>query len=161
MLGNLLKGANLRKSKKDKLGRIEKVEWIPPLLKFKIERHGGFVIGSKRAELISWVIDTESLKAESGRCGIRQLEKNAPKMNIKLIADKLSMLILNLEKDEWISWRKDGSVILNIAKIIPDDEHSFKQTISQRRKRLRTILEPILVGKGWTVIRQNVYMPPK
>ena len=33
------------------IGRMEHVEWNPPVLTFTIERHGGTVLGSTRAEL--------------------------------------------------------------------------------------------------------------
>ncbi len=38
-------------------GRIEKPKWVPPLLTFEIERHGGTVQGSSRAELQRWTIN--------------------------------------------------------------------------------------------------------
>lgn len=43
--------------KDDKLlGRMENVQWQPPILTFTIERHGGTVNGSTRAELQHWEI---------------------------------------------------------------------------------------------------------
>jgi hypothetical protein len=36
---------------------MESVEWLPPLLTFKIERHGGASFGSGRAEIQHWAID--------------------------------------------------------------------------------------------------------
>jgi hypothetical protein len=38
------------------LGRIEDVTWGPPTLTFTIERHGGTVMGSSRAELQHWEV---------------------------------------------------------------------------------------------------------
>jgi hypothetical protein len=43
----------------EKLDRIEQVEWNPPRLTFVIERHGGTVMGSTRAELHGWSIDID------------------------------------------------------------------------------------------------------
>ena len=36
--------------------RMEEVFWEPPILDFVIERHGGTVMGSTRAELQYWTI---------------------------------------------------------------------------------------------------------
>jgi hypothetical protein len=36
------------------LGRMEDVTWGPPVLSFSVERHGGTVMGSSRAELQGW-----------------------------------------------------------------------------------------------------------
>ena len=38
------------------IGRMERVEWHPPVLAFTIERHGGTAIGSTRAELQRWSV---------------------------------------------------------------------------------------------------------
>lgn len=35
-------------------GRMEKIAWEPPILSFQIERHGGTVLGSTRADLHTW-----------------------------------------------------------------------------------------------------------
>src|SRR4051812_8749544 len=41
------------------LGRMEDVVWNPPQLTFSVERHGGTVQGSTRAELQRWTVDVE------------------------------------------------------------------------------------------------------
>src|SRR5262245_40578289 len=40
-------------------GRMESVKWQPPLLGFRIERHGAFKMGSTRAEIQVWEVDLE------------------------------------------------------------------------------------------------------
>src|SRR5438876_3187016 len=45
------------------LDRLEEIEWEPPLLSFKIERHGGTCLGSSRAEMQSWSLDVDDLSA--------------------------------------------------------------------------------------------------
>jgi hypothetical protein len=44
------------------LGRMESISWNPPVLSFTIERHGGTVLGSTRADLQSWEVNVR------GRC---------------------------------------------------------------------------------------------
>ena len=48
-----LYGAGEGKMGKGKLERIEKVSWAAPNLRFILERHGGTVMGSSRAELFA------------------------------------------------------------------------------------------------------------
>ncbi len=51
--------------------RMEHVEWHPPLLTFEIERHGGTVIGSTRADLKRWTVNFDRQKATCERTGHR------------------------------------------------------------------------------------------
>jgi hypothetical protein len=45
------------------LGRMEEVVWEPPILTFKIERHGGTVLGSSRATPQEWRLDLDKKTA--------------------------------------------------------------------------------------------------
>src|SRR3990172_4427109 len=52
-----LDGSHLEGMRAYKLvGRMEEVEWRPPTLSFTIERHGGVMYGSSRAELQEWYV---------------------------------------------------------------------------------------------------------
>jgi hypothetical protein len=52
----LLGGSSQEGTTADKLsGRIENLRWQPPYLLFQIERHGGTVMGSSRAEIAATV----------------------------------------------------------------------------------------------------------
>jgi hypothetical protein len=51
-------------------GRMESVEWWPPLLTLKIERHGGVFLGSSRTELQHWAIDISKKIASLGVAAI-------------------------------------------------------------------------------------------
>ena len=55
--------------------RMEHVEWHPPLLTFVIERHGGTVLGSIRAEVQRWTVDLDRQTATCERAGHRQLSR--------------------------------------------------------------------------------------
>src|SRR4051794_38893680 len=46
-----------------KLDRIESLKWEPPNLSFVIERHGGTVMSSTRADLHEWKINVDEGKA--------------------------------------------------------------------------------------------------
>jgi len=60
------------------LGRTEAMEWHPPILSFKIERHGGFVLGSSRAEMQLSNIDTANLTATVVKTSHRQISRWPP-----------------------------------------------------------------------------------
>ena len=49
--------------------RMERVEWHRPILTFLIERHGGTVLGSTRAELQRWSVDLDRGTATCERDG--------------------------------------------------------------------------------------------
>jgi hypothetical protein len=52
--------------------RMEHVRWQPPILFFVIERHGGTVLGSTRAEL-RFALLRNLMKNETGACARRRL----------------------------------------------------------------------------------------
>ncbi len=60
-------------------GRMESVEWSPPLLTFKIERHGGASLGSSRDEIQPWAIDISKRIASLGGASHRQLRPSQPR----------------------------------------------------------------------------------
>ena len=54
----LYDGASEEGMRPEKLhDRMEKIEWVPPILRFVVERHGGTVRGSVYAELQSWEVN--------------------------------------------------------------------------------------------------------
>lgn len=56
----------------DKLhGRMEGVAWQPPILKFRIERHGGTALGSTRADVHDWTVDVNQRSASLSVTGHR------------------------------------------------------------------------------------------
>lgn len=71
------------------LGRMESISWNPPVLSFTIERHGGTVLGSTRADLQSWEVNVQNHSAICGAGGHRQLEPMQPKLNVKPIAEEI------------------------------------------------------------------------
>ena len=64
----------------DKLGRTENLSWDPPCLTFEIERHGGTVLGSSRAEIHQWDLDIEEMTATMSNMASMSLK---PKLKAK------------------------------------------------------------------------------
>ena len=58
----------------------EDLTWDPPNLCFSIDRHGGTVMGSKRAERQTWMLNLQTLMGEqvvgflNGDCGLCRID---------------------------------------------------------------------------------------
>jgi hypothetical protein len=135
------------------LYRTENMCWNPPLLTFKIERHGGAVLGSTRAEMQTWTVDVnEPTATYDSRGSYRQLVPNSPRLNVVPLAEKAVSMILANQDGDCLKWSKDrGRVTIRTGKIIPAEE-TVKATLIARRKRLAKQLRERLEGEGWQLV---------
>src|SRR6266508_7016099 len=91
-----LDGGNERGMEPGKLrGRTEDMVWEPPLLRFRLERHGGTVQGSSRADLQDWTIDTNAATATVSVRGYRQLHRQETRLDVRALADHLVQLVID------------------------------------------------------------------
>jgi hypothetical protein len=128
-------------------GRIENLTWSPPVLTFEIERHGGTVAGSSRAELHSWSVDLEALTATCWTGRHRQLYERERPLDVRPLVDGLVSSIETGGNHESVKMSGDGTIRVLVSKIIPDT--GAKQTDAGRRKRFRLLLEQRLRDRGW------------
>jgi hypothetical protein len=136
---------------------MEDVRWEPPVLSFRIERHGAMGVGSTRAELQNWRVDLDRKTAKCERsCSYRQALPRAEGIRIEPIAGELAESIIAGSSDQRLKWQGGETVRVLMAKVFPYDS-GYMQTITGRRKRLRAALEPLLAGNGWREIRRAVY----
>jgi len=140
-------------------GRIEEGFWNPPILSFTIERHGATVLGSTRAEYQGWEINLKEKTASCQSIGYKQILPKQPRMDLKPIAEEIAQLIISYQEDSRLNWKNDGTVAVRIGNILPEYS-AVKQTLVNRRKRFRGILEELLNNAGWKKIRPNVFAPP-
>ena len=91
-------------------GRTEKMEWQPPVLSFKIERHGGTVLGSSRAELQHWQLDTVHRVAGFNGDSYRKLRPMNCRLDIESIAREIAPLILERREYDRLQWTRSGKV---------------------------------------------------
>jgi hypothetical protein len=132
----------------DKLrGRMESVEWNRPLLTFKIERHGGTVLGSVYAELQWWTIDVDRETATLGVGSRRVVGQKQPLLKVGPIAKELAELIFHGKQDPRLHWKDGNEVRVLIGRVIPDG--SPKQTVAGRRKRFWRALDAEVLLHGW------------
>ena len=136
--------------------RMEQVEWHRPILIFLIERHGGTVLGSTRAELQRWSVDLDRGTATCERIGHRQLSPMERRVDVGSIADEIAGRIVGGEADERLNWLGDGRVRVGVGKIFPA-RSGYKQTVQCRRIRLREALIERLSTKGWAHLGRSTF----
>lgn len=140
------------------LGRTESLRWQPPILHFVIERHGGTVKGSTRAELQHWQIDLDKRLAQIMKEGHRQLEPMAPRVSIKEIADEIAALVVGGMVDPRIRRFDDGSAKVLLSNIFPTHS-AFRRTVKSRRERLMGYVAKKLNGLGWVPLGSDSFGP--
>jgi len=139
-------GSNGMTAAKIRDDRLESTTWNPPCIEFDIERHGGIILGSTRAEIYSWSVDLVTQSAISMQTGRRQVKQQAPKWFAAPEAQKFADLINKGLKHEGLEWKSPERVRILIDKIIPGSRPaSQKDPTKQRRsKQFRTELEKLL-----------------
>lgn len=129
-------------------GRMEQVRWTPPLLSFAIERHGGTVCGSTRAELQFWELDIERRTARIAKTRYRQLAPMAQRLSMRPLAEEIAALIASRQDDPRLRWLDESSVRVLASKVVPVDS-GYKRTVESRRKRFVEFLAELLRPLGW------------
>lgn len=131
-------------------GRMENVAWNPPILSFRIERHGGTVNGSVYAEMQQWHVDCEKGIANYDRSNSRnrQIAPKSRPLKVAPIAKEIADIIRRGVADERVKWISSSEVKVLISEVVPDG--GAQQTISGRRKRFYTALQHELAEAGWT-----------
>ncbi len=146
-------GSDQESMEAHKLARMEQVRWAPPILGFVIERHGGTVMGSTRAELQFWAVDLERSEARAGSGGYRQLHPRQRPMTRRKMTELVSEIVDLVEKqrkDDRVQYHEDGSVRVLVSNVIADE--GPKETVRGRRKRFRKILEELFAEHGYKLV---------
>lgn len=131
------------------LGRLESPRWSPPVLEFRIERHGGTMLGSTRAELQRWTVDLDALTAHCARGGHRQLKAMAPRLDLAPIVAEIAGLVRDGARDRRLKWEGETVTVLvgSIAELAAGS--AVSRTLKGRRERFRDTLAPELATQGW------------
>lgn len=149
---DLLEGSHDEKTFSTKIQRAEGMSWNPPILSFALERHGGTVNGSSRADLHYWYVDVEQGTASIETGKYRQLRPELPRMDTNVLAKEVAERILNRLEHSTLEWNTEQDyVVIKISEIIPTNASA--QTTTARRKRFNNTLEAIMVENKW--IRRN------
>jgi hypothetical protein len=137
------------------LNRMEDVMW-EPLLRFRIERHGGMACGSSRAEMQSWTVDVERGTASCEKTGYRQVLARQRPLDVKPLAEEVAALIVQHAEDARVKWQGEDAVRVNIGVILPE-KSAVKETLAKRRKRFRAALAERLATHGWVQVGANKF----
>jgi hypothetical protein len=142
-----LAGTSDQKTFAAKLQRAKNLSWNPPLVTFTLERHGGTVQGSTRAELHHWEVNVEVGAARITSIGARQLHAPAKRMDIGRLARETAHRIISGANHPSLQWRAEGAhVVILIAELIPEEN---AQTTASRRERFRAELDRLMKEAGW------------
>jgi hypothetical protein len=133
-------------------GRTEGLEWKPPMLTFNIERHGGFVNGSTRAEVQKWEVDLDHETASLKGNGRRQIIPMDRRMDVTAIAAEIATIINEQREDRRMKWLAANRVRILTGEVIPATN---RQTTTSRRKRFALELERLLLPLGWRRTNRN------
>jgi hypothetical protein len=150
-------GSDLTKMEAWKISRDdgpEDLTWDAPNLSFTIERHGGTVMGSRRAERQTWTLNLDIVTATAQESGYRQLQPNSPRLDVTPIASAVCEAVQrgpasrsDLIDRGIVEWRGNDEIRVKHASLIPND--GPKDTVSGRRKRLRQALKSEMKAIGW------------
>ena len=128
--------------------RTEEMQWQPPVLGFTIERHGGTLQGSTRADMQDWEFDVVRCVANLVREWHRQLRRMNPRLDIAGIAEEIATAILERRRDPRLQWYRSGkSRVLSSA--ITGGQSVPKATREGRQKRLRKEILSRIIHHGW------------
>ncbi len=142
-------GADSQGMKADKLiSRVQGLRWDPPVLSFKIERHGGVALGSIYAEVQSWHVDLEQLTASCTPARGRLVRKRQDRLQLEPLVNRVTNAVEGRIDDECLKWLGETRLRVLVGRIIPTDS-AAPQTIAGRRNRLGNAIEVALALLGW------------
>jgi len=121
-----------------KTSRARAFMWRPPFLVFEIERHGGLVEGSSRAEVQTWILDLDRRLATHRVTGYRQSNARDRRLDIDAMAGELARDIRERRQDIRLQWIGEFRVRVYTEQAIPETN---RQTTISRRKKFRVRLE--------------------
>lgn len=148
-------GAERGGMKSEKISdRMERVEWHHPELSFVIERHGGTVKGSTRAELQFWTVNLLTKTAVLGRAGHRQMKPKAKPILVDPIAQEIAASIRAGVEDSRLRWHGQEEVEVLAAKIF-ETGSAYQQTVAGRRQKLVRKIGELLGGEGWRLLPRH------
>lgn len=132
---------------------LENLHEVDGCIYFALERHGGTVRGSANAEVHHWVVDPIARTRWIERTTRRRLAPPASRMNTDEVVSRMLVAIRDRTQGV-IVVMADGRLRLEIDQFVPGD--GPRQTVAQRRKRVRTALNDELSKIGLVVTQRWV-----
>jgi len=151
---NRLDGGDASAMTADKLDRLETASWLSPRLVFRIERHGGTVLGSSRGEIQEWTLDLDTLTAQVSSVSYRQLAPRRKRLDINSIAVRIVATIREGADEPWLEWSNDRSEVRVLSSLLINPDRAPKETLDGRRQRLKRALREELAKIDWVPMSQ-------
>jgi len=128
--------------------RMEDIVWEPPVLSFRIERHGGVMCGSIYAEIQEWRVDFNRGTASVDPVGRRQIRARQPRLDVSALAAQIVALVEGGEADPRLKWSSDyREVQVIMGQVIPNE--GPQQTVQGRRRRFASHLATQMQEADW------------
>jgi hypothetical protein len=143
-----LPGSDRENTTTDKIHRADNLRWAPPQLSFELERHGGTVMGSSRADIHRWTVDVDSGIATCFVGGYVQVTPRSRPVHTRPIAQEIAALISVGKEDPRLKWAENRSRVRVVVGNIPALD-GVNRTRAGRRERFRRDLETCLHATGW------------
>jgi hypothetical protein len=142
-------GADASGMTADKLyDRMKMVHWDPPLLSFRIARHGETVLGSSRAPVHEWTLDLDQGSAHYDKVGHEQVRPQSARVDVRPIVREIVDLVKAGKDDPRLQWAADRSRVTVRVGNIPA-LGGVKETRQGRRKRFGDELSRQMTLVGW------------
>jgi hypothetical protein len=129
------------------------------MLRLMIEQHGAKVQSSSRAERQRWSVDVAQGVTTVATLGCRRLYPMQRWLDVRPLAEDVVRVRQDHADDGRLTWNLDGSVRVEIVRILPD-ESAIQQTLAARRKCFRTVVAVLLSPHDWRMMCANVYPLP-
>jgi hypothetical protein len=128
----------------------------PAYLTYRTEEARG---PPSRADRHRWELDLDARTAVCSRIGHRQLTLMTSRLDVRPLAQETAAMILQRQLDDRLRWGPDGTVRVQIGRIIPAGS-AVAQTLAGRRRWFWKVLDDLLQKAGWSQLRPGVYRPP-
>jgi len=140
--------SDVQSTSREKMYRLEQIDWSPPILTFILERHGGTVNGSTRAALHRWTVDVSKAEAMCDpHYSYRQACATDRRLDTMVWAKKIAFRIIRHKNSRWLKWSVDRLTVRVVLRTFISAYN--KQTLGNRYARFRRDLETIIEPKGW------------
>ncbi|MDX1947407.1 MAG: hypothetical protein SFU86_18545 [Pirellulaceae bacterium] len=137
--------------------RLEKPTWNPPELGFQMERHGGTVLGSSRAEIHEWVVDLDLKTASCSKGKSRNVRPPNKPLDTEALVQEIIAVVREGVSDPRVEWISSEVVKVDTLLAVPKDGKVHPKTLTARRKRFRMALRQAMTILGWGEKSRDVF----
>ena len=136
--------------------RTEAMHSEPPLLTFKIVRHGAVVSGSVYGEIQIWTVDVQGATVTCADGGRRAVAKRQSPVHVEPIAEEIADAIRKGGEDIRLNGERIQSTGTDWKRCYLPTQRCNRHSPDEG-KRLRVAIRERLQPHGWREVKANVY----